>query len=117
MQSLNTFIMPNHVHGILVVVDVRVGVQHAAPLQQRDRRGRVNVKPGSLGAIIRSFKSAVTKRINEMPKALVSDPWQRNYYEHIIRNEQDLDRIREYILNNPDKWDTDENNPKQFLKA
>jgi putative transposase len=106
-------VMPNHVHGILVIVDTRVGAQHAAPLQRRvDRGGRVNVTPGSLGAIIRSFKSAVTKCINELPNTLISNPWQRNYYEHIIRNERDLERIRQYILDNPADWDKDEYNPK-----
>ncbi len=111
-------VMPNHVHGILVIVDSCVGAQHAAPLRRAplqrpiDRGGRVNVTPGSLGAIIRSFKSAVTKRINELPNALISNPWQRNYYEHIIRNERDLERIRQYIADNPAGWDKDEYNPK-----
>ncbi len=65
----------------------------------------------SLPAIIRSFKAAVTKRINEL-RAIPSKPlWQCNYYEHVIRNENDLNEIREYIVNNPLKWDLDGENP------
>jgi hypothetical protein len=70
-----------------------------------------------LGAIIGQFKSIVTKRINakrQTPGALV---WQRNYYEHIIRNESDLDRIRRYIVFNPALWDKDENNPTNLIQA
>jgi len=104
-------VMPNHVHGIIVIVDSDVGAQHAAPLQRPiDRGGHVNIAPRSLGAIIRSFKSAVTKRTNEKSDVMVSNPWQRNYYDHVIRNEHDLDRVRQYIAENPLKWDMDENN-------
>ena len=56
---------------------------------------------GSIPTIIRSFKSAVTKRINEKHKTPGSKLWQRNYWEHIIRNETELSRISEYIRNNP----------------
>jgi len=58
-----------------------------------------------LGAIIRSFKSAVTKRINAMRDTHGTPVWQRNYYEHVIRNKRALQRIREYIANNPLRWD------------
>ena len=43
--------------------------------------------------------------------------WQRNYYEHIIRNENDLNEIREYIKNNPQMWDRDRNNPENWQKT
>jgi len=98
-------VMPNHVHGIVVLPD-RVGAQHAAPL----RRG-LKVAPGSLSAIVRSFKSAVTKRINEahgMPDTRV---WQRNYYERVIRDEDELRGVRQYIADNPAQWALDEENP------
>jgi len=66
---------------------------------------------GSLSTVIRSFKSAVTKQINEIRNTPGDPVWQRNYYEHIIRNELELSRIREYIKNNPLRWtiERDEN--------
>jgi hypothetical protein len=70
-----------------------------------------NVVPGSLGAIIRAFKSAVTKCINEHRGTPGAPVWQRNYYEHIIRSEESLRRIREYIANNPLRWHLDLENP------
>jgi hypothetical protein len=66
---------------------------------------------GSIPTIIRAFKSAVTKRINEMRKTPGVKIWQRNYYEHVIRNDNELNRIREYITNNPAQWETDQENP------
>ncbi len=81
--------MPNHIHGIVVIV-------------------------GALGAIIGSFKSAVTKRINELCDTRGAPVWQRNYYEHIIRNEKDLDRIRKYIDANPSNWMQDDENSATY---
>ncbi len=66
---------------------------------------------GSIPTIMRSFKSAATRRINEMRSTPGTKLWQRNYYEHIIRNEDELKRIREYIINNPIQWDIDRENP------
>ena len=63
--------------------------------------------PGSIPTIIRSFKLAVTKHINVIRNNPGFPVWQRNYYEHIIRDENDLNRIREYIANNPAKWNED----------
>ena len=102
--ELDEFVMmPNHVHGIIIVV----GARHAVPLPERFG------KPvsGSLPTIIRSFKSAATKRINELRGTTGTRVWQRNYYEHIIRDEQSWDRIREYIVNNPLQWELDRLNP------
>ncbi|MGQ9494511.1 MAG: transposase, partial [Anaerolineae bacterium] len=65
----------------------------------------------SIPTIVRLFKSATTKRINEMRGLPGSPVWQRNYYEHIIRNEESLHRIREYILTNPLRWAVDRENP------
>jgi len=62
---------------------------------------------GSIPTIIRSFKSAVTKRINELRQTPGAKLWQRNYWEHIVRNEPELNRIREYIQNNPTQWEWD----------
>jgi len=101
--------MPNHVHGIIWIVDDTVGAQRRCAPTDRAVGGATptNVIPGSLGAIVRSFKSATTKRINVLRGASGDSIWQRNYYEHIIRSERALNAIRRYILNNPAKWTKD----------
>jgi putative transposase len=65
------------------------------------------VVPGSLGAVVRSFKSATTKRINLLRESPGDALWQRNYHEHIIRDQADDDRIRGYIAANPQLWAQD----------
>jgi hypothetical protein len=65
------------------------------------------VTPGSLGAVVRSFKAAATRRVNEVAMRPGMLAWQRNYYEHIVRNDADLDRIATYIVNNPARWSED----------
>ena len=103
--------MPNHIHGIIIIE--RRGELYSP---QTENQGRMRYAPTdkfkspsqSLGSIIRGFKSSVTKRINEMSGSTIFPVWQRNYYDHIIRNEQDLHRIRKYIQNNPLKWELDE---------
>ena len=122
-------VMPNHIHGIIIITntDNVVGAQHAAPLPgQHDPSPdtsppaplpgqpgprRTNIQPGSLGAIIRSFKSAVTKRINAQRDTPGAPVWQRNYWEHVIRTERALDAIRRYITHNPARWHLDRYNP------
>ena len=108
--EVNAFVlMPNHIHGILVIHDCR-GTACRAPTEKFGRP-----TPRSLPTIIRSFKSAVTKRINALRKTPGAPLWQRNYYEHVIRNEPDLNEIRQYILDNPVKWGMDENNPDRQI--
>jgi len=68
-------------------------------------------KPASLGAIIGQFKSRVTKRLWKNPSLAGTPIWQRNYYEHIIRNEQDMERIWRYFESNPLMWGNDIENP------
>jgi len=69
-----------------------------------------NVVPGSLGAIVRSFKSVVTRRINIMRNTPGAPVWQRNYYEHIIRTDRALNAIRRYVADNPRRWHLDRKN-------
>ena len=97
--------MPNHFHGIVWMTDVPVGATHASPLHASDPPRR------PLGTIIGSFKSATTKRINMLRGTPGTPVWQRNYHEHIIRNEDVLCRIRQYILDNPSHWPMDRENP------
>ncbi|MCX5885262.1 MAG: hypothetical protein NT096_05055 [Proteobacteria bacterium] len=63
--------------------------------------------------IICSFKSAVTKNINQIRNTPGFPVWQRNYYEHIIRSEKELQQIREYSINKPTQWVLDEENPER----
>ncbi len=105
--ELDSFIvMPNHAHGVIVFRN----------LDHVGATGRSPFLPGppkhSLGSFIAGFKAAVTKRINEVRGTPKTPVWQRNYYEHVIRNEESLQRIREYILNNPAQWDLDPENPE-----
>ncbi len=106
-------VMPNHVHGIVFIAKDPVGAQHAAPLQNGYRGPR----PHSLGAIVRSFKSAATRQMNLLRGTPGAPVWQRNYYEHVIRSEDELNRIRQYIEENPARWEEDEQNPGYVTRA
>jgi putative transposase len=101
-------IMPNHVHGIIVITDCR-GAAMLRPYNDQPNPRKINVASGSLGAIVRSYKSAVSYRIHKEHNA--TGIWQRNYYEHIIRAEQDLQHITNYIEANPSRWNEDNENP------
>ncbi len=101
-------VMPNHIHAILVL---RRG--------RRDDLSRTTVdyaefhkgpSPGSLGSIIGQYKSRVTKHVWRVIQRRGEPIWQRNYYEHIIRNPDDLNRIRQYIELNSIHWETDKEN-------
>jgi len=97
-------IMPNHFHGILFINKNKgKGVKLHAPTNN------FKLQPHSLGSIMRGFKSSVTSRINKTQNTPGRKFWQRNYYEHIIRNDDDLNRVRKYIKNNPIKWSMDKN--------
>ncbi|OGL43068.1 MAG: hypothetical protein A2W05_07545 [Candidatus Schekmanbacteria bacterium RBG_16_38_10] len=102
-------VMPNHIHGI-IVINSYVGVQNFEPLRKQNQFQ--HTMPSSIGSIIRTYKSAVTHLCKG--NSYEHFKWQRNYYEHIIRDENDLYQIREYILNNPLKWELDEENPKNI---
>jgi REP element-mobilizing transposase RayT len=103
-------LMPNHLHGILVIVDTDCrGTLQRAPTVEQFGKPTSN----SIPTIIRLFKSTTTKQINELRKTPGEPLWQRNYYEHIIRNGRELERIREYVINNPLKWSLDIENPER----
>jgi putative transposase len=113
---LDAFIvMPNHVHGIIVI---------RRPTRP-DRRGDACVAPttadakprpagpacGSVGAIVGSLKSAAAQHINGLRGTPGARIWQHGYYERIIRNEGELNRIRQYVAENPQHWFEDAENP------
>ena len=98
-------VMPNHLHGVLFLgaKETAVGATHASPASRRR----------TLGTVIGAFKSASARRINELRGTPGAAVWQRNYYEHVIRSEESLERIREYIVTNPERWAEDPENPEK----
>ncbi|OGJ53845.1 hypothetical protein A2880_02985 [Candidatus Peribacteria bacterium RIFCSPHIGHO2_01_FULL_49_38] len=125
-------IMPNHIHGLLEIIDTSHisdtpddnnpatngrGVACYAPTGSEERFSAISSKPQSLGTIIRSFKSAVTKRINELHGKSDEPFWQRNFYEHGIRSDKSLEKIQNYIRENPLMWNEDEDNPANAAKT
>ena len=112
--SLDVFVvMPNHLHGIVVIsdgIDMSGRAQQAAPLHHEG----MHILPGSLNAIIRSFKASVTARIRKMIGNPFIQIWQRNYHEHVIRESSSIDRIRDYFIGNPGRWENDPENLRKF---
>ena len=112
-------VMPNHVHGIIILTDntvgagslVRAGFKPAPTMNDNDIQSRRSPKHHGLPEIIRAFKTFSARRINQTRNTPGMSIWQRNYYEHVIRNEDDLNKVREYIIINPAGWDKDEENP------
>ncbi|MCX8025667.1 MAG: hypothetical protein N3A60_10730, partial [Thermanaerothrix sp.] len=133
LDSLEFVVMPNHIHGIIWLETVgaeydeatHVGAEYDGAVGATRRvaptRGAIQrvaptrtpngPAPGSIGAIIGQFKSIVTKRINVLRGTPGAPVWQRNYYEHIIRDERALATIRHYIAENPIRWALDHYNP------
>jgi len=98
-------IMPNHHHGILVIHDDGRGGSRPAPTP---------IKRKPLGGLIGAFKTVSTKQINLLRDTEGQVVWQRNYYERIIRNELEMDRITRYIESNPTRWADDDENPNRI---
>jgi len=102
--DLDKFIvMPNHMHGIIIIVGAHCNV----PLHDRFEKFGRSIS-NSIPTIIKLFKSTTTKQINQLRNTPRKPVWQRGFYEHVIRDESDLNRIREYIINNPVNWEKDE---------
>jgi len=118
-------IMPNHIHGIIIINvsdhsdkrnenhDTDVETLHATSLHgsnpeprgnKNENMSEISPKPGSLSTIIRSYKSTVTKHARQINPDFA---WQSRFYDHIIRNDESLNKIRFYIRNNPKIWNED----------
>jgi len=121
-------VMPNHFHGVVVITDkIHAGaVPRAHPGSEQPQEGQpqgiapTEHDPG-LGEIVGAWKSIVTDEYIRGVRQLDWQPFdrkllQRNYWEHIVRDEPEMNRIREYIINNPANWDNDENNPKNVKR-
>jgi REP element-mobilizing transposase RayT len=134
-------VMPNHFHAIVIIhneINENLGRtsenhiqgEHFGNIQgehfgniQGEHFGNIQGaslaplrlrKPRSLSTLISGFKAVVTKRINEIRQVSGVSIWQRNYYEHIIRDELSLYNIRKYILENPLSWSEDPENPQKY---
>ena len=110
-------IMPDHVHGIIIInpcADDYVETLHATSLRQQRKQPQptpqppknafmasISPKPGSLASVIRSYKSAVAKIVH---LTIPGFSWQPRYYDHLIRSDNELERIRKYIIDNPINW-------------
>jgi putative transposase len=126
VDSDSWVVMPNHLHGILMLMDdispnnPRRGGSRTAPTQgvpTTDNSFRNDTKRKSLGRLIGAFKTVSTKQINLIRDTPGITVWQRNYYEHIIRSEESMHHIRQYIHNNPFSWQHDQlhpNNPSKW---
>jgi len=123
--DLDVFVvMPNHIHGIIVLSDDHL---RALPVGARDNtvatRARTATRAApTLGDLVGAFKSAFTvEYIREAKKGRWAKfdrrVWQRNYYEHVIRNEPDLMRVRRYIVENPLQWAFDRENPQRMADS
>jgi REP element-mobilizing transposase RayT len=139
-------VMPNHLHGILEIIDVGAGrpfeklraVSEVEPRLAPDANAKMGdgmrathrvaptagprsrphgPAPGSIGAILGQIKSLTKKAINKTRGTPGRPVWQPNYHEHVIRNEKELQRIREYICNNPLRWPWDRENPARQSDA
>jgi putative transposase len=116
--NLDEFIvMPNHLHGILIINErveniklneknITVGVQYIEPLPRNTYQ---HIIPKSLGTIIRSYKAAVTHECRQC--GYHDFRWQRNYFDRVIRNDNEFIRIRDYIHNNVYQWAIERDNP------
>lgn len=102
--ELDAFVvMPNHIHGIIIILDdVRAGLK-PAPTHH------------GLPEIVRGFKTFSARRINKHRNSIDKHVWHRNYWEHVIRNERTLEAIRRYIIQNPMRWDLDRYNVKATM--
>lgn len=104
-------VMPNHIHGILII-DKPVAQGHALALQDLQANRFQNIGKETVSSIIGSYKSAVTKYANQLG---LESGWQIRFHDHIIRNDASYERISNYIVTNPENWDNDKFNDTKNL--
>jgi REP element-mobilizing transposase RayT len=133
-------VMPNHFHAVLHITDATVGAKQGASASpgsdgihvdenvnfvkggnkgEADESCASPLRPqgtqrGSLSAIVQNFKSVSTRKINVLRDNPGCPVWQRNYYEHVIRDEADYNRIAEYVTTNPQRWIEDKLHPNNY---
>ena len=122
-------VMPNHVHGIIVLQNhdlishglINQGAINLAPTEADGVLDRVgarfiapkDITPKKLGEIVRVFKAKCSYAVNKVLDTQGVPLWQRNYFERVIRNDDDLAKARQYIQNNPLQWHLDRENPER----
>ena len=104
-------VMPDHVHFIVWLIDWPEGIS----AESEKRQGLTNVQAGSVGAIVSSLKSQVSREINDLRDGKGNSVWQRGYWDRIVRHHEELDRIRHYIRTNPERWDADDDDLDALL--
>lgn len=115
--TLDAFVVrPNHIHGIIIRNNAGVGAGLVPALEAPAIEGRPQRIAPTLGDVVGAFKSLTTHKYikgvkNDGWPAFNKRLWQRDYYEHIIRDEHELNAIREYIAHNPLDWEEDQENP------
>ena len=127
--ELDAFVvMPNHLHGIIVIADsddragkprsnnAAVGAMSRRPQTGRDDPAPTPTGKRTLGQLIGYFKFQSTKEINQVRDTAFARIFQRDYYERIIRNEREWNAIAKYIYDNPANWNADSDNPANFSK-
>jgi REP-associated tyrosine transposase len=100
-------VMPNHVHGIVIIANDPVGNAIVGNAYMRSLRDRTKML---LSRVIQQYKASVTRQINSLQEGSCFK-WQKSFYDHIIRNDKSLENLRQYIQNNPLKWELDRENP------
>ena len=122
--------MPNHVHGVIIIEDEPTGVGFVSPANlavttdanatdvgaglKPALPAEVVSRPQGLPEIVRAFKTFSARKINEIRASPGTPVWQRGFYDHVIRGEGELDRVRTYIMDNPRKWSEDGDNPANW---
>jgi putative transposase len=98
-------IMPNHIHVLITISASDAAIQIA------NAEAFSHPVSGSIPTVVRTYKSAVTRRAAMRRDNPISELWQRNYYEHVVRTEKEKEQIYAYIVSNPIQWDSDDENP------
>ena len=119
-------VMPNHFHGILFILEVGAKQLPEKAVSGQKPGGNcfaptnyppIGTQPGSLGAMVQNFKSISSRKINQIRSSPGNHVWQRDYFERIIRDEEELRHTRQYIRDNPFNWSTDQENPARRGEA
>ncbi len=111
VELVEHVIMPNHVHAIVMIDGEHMFSSTAKMSLESAATTFSPPRPGSLSAIIRSYKAGVTLQARDVRFA--ENVWQAGFYEHILRGERVIAAVREYIRNNPKNWGEDRDNPRQ----
>ncbi len=109
-------IMPNHLHGIIFINDFYFWDRQLSGKDNSVLIGKSKLirLPKSLSTFVSGFKAAVSRRINDLRSTPGATVWQNNYNDHVIRDKEDLETKRNYIIENPMRWWEDRLNPVNF---